>query len=502
MHLLFARHFWTFLFGILLTGAAAAYVYFTYYTTVEIIPETAIVTLADVEQTVTVSGKITAEQTAKLGFAVGGTIQHIYKKTGDQIATGDVIASLTSNALVADYSSRLERVRYYEQIKQQLLRGATPEEKSVARSNVLIAEATLATTEANYTQLVKNARQNLLSTDLQAYPTNIENDDTPPQISGSYECDTEGTYSISIFNSNAKSGISYHLNGLGTGTYAANTEVAEPLADCGLFIKFSATEKYKASDWLISIPNKRSASYIARKNAYDQAVIEATSAITAAKEALVLAQNSERVVLATSTAENIAQAEANIQGAKAELIAQESRIADYTIRAPFSGIISDVNMKVGEPVGPTQTITIVFEGIYELEARIPEIDITEVKPGNEVKIVFDAAPEETFLGTVSFISPLSTDVGGVSYYETKITLTDYPSWIREGLNSDVEIQSQSIKHVPTIPKRFLKTTDSGTFVLIQTPTGIVETVVTPGLIGTNGLVAVTNLTPGAVVILP
>lgn len=501
MNVLFSKSLWLYLFFIIVAFAGGWYVYQNFISTNgKTETETALVETGTIEQTVTVSGKIEAKKIARLGFPFSGTIQNIYKSAGDNVTTNEVIASLTSDTLIAEYSAALERVRTLEQAQKQLMRGATYEEKKVASTNVQIATTKLSNAEANFAQLIKNAKKSLLSTDLAAYPVNTNNNDTPPTISGSYTCAEEGTYELSLFSSN--SGLSYYLSGLSSGTFTASFDSPAPLGECGLYIQFVAGEKYSPGKWTVELPNKRSTNYITLKNTYDLAVVEAESNIKSAKEALDLAKDSEEVLLASATPESLSQAEGRASEARAQLLAQEARISDYTVRAPFDGIITDVNMKVGEPTNPNNTITIVYEGEYELRARIPEIDITKVKIGNRVKAIFDAAPNESLPAVITFISPISSDVGGVAYYEAIIKLDQDPSWLREGLNADVIIESQKKEKVPTLPKRFLVKNANGTFVLQKSGEQIIERPVTIGLISTDGFAEMIDLPIGEEVLLP
>ncbi|MEZ4195415.1 MAG: efflux RND transporter periplasmic adaptor subunit [Candidatus Paceibacterota bacterium] len=501
MNVLFSKNFWLYL--LLIAVSVTSFVGYRIYLQNQVEPtETTQVTNNTVEQTVTVSGKIEAKKIARLGFAFSGTIQNIYKSAGENVKEGEVIASLTSSALVAEYSAALSRVKALDQSRQQLVRGATEEEKKVARTNVQIATTKLANAEKDFAQIVNNARQSLLSTGLQAYPTNINNNDVPPTITGSYTCKDEGSYTLSLFPSNAGSGLSYYLNGLSSGTYTANFDTPTPLGDCGLFIQFALGENYRTDDWVVSIPNKRSSSYVTLKNNYDLAVAEAESGIKAAKEALELAKDNEEVILSPVTTELLSEADARVREAEAQLIAQDARVSDYTIRAPFDGIITDVSMKVGEPTGPNHSITIVYEGEYELKARIPEIDITKVKVGNNVKVKFDADPNEEFTANIAFISPISSDIGGVAYYDAYINLDKDPTWLREGLNADVIIESQKKVGVPTLPKRFLIFNPDGTFVLQRSGDLIVKTQIATGLVGTDGFAEIIDLPVGSEVLLP
>ncbi|MCA9358982.1 HlyD family efflux transporter periplasmic adaptor subunit [Candidatus Kaiserbacteria bacterium] len=502
MSFLFSRHFWIYTFLVLALSAGGIFFYTSQFSGQITFDDSIEVINGNIEQTVTVSGKIEANKITRLGFPVTGTIQQVYKVAGEKVVEGDIIASITNETQIAEYNSALERLRFFEQQKKAVVRGSIDEERSVSKTNVQIAEANLAKIEAEYEQALQNARKQLLSSNLQAYPEYKYNDDVPPTISGNYLCENEGTYTISIFKSSANSNNSYKLSGLATGTFESNIDTAQPLGDCGLYIQFDADEFYRNSDWTVEIPNKRNPAYVSIKNDYDLLVTQRDNAIKLAKEDIVLAQNMENLTGASPTSEAIAQADANIAQARAQLALQEARIADFTIRSPFAGVVSAVDMKIGEPAGPQHTVTVVFEGEYELKAKVPEIDITKISVGDSVKVNFDANPEKQYEAKVTFISPVSTSVAGVSYYDAQIQLLEDIPWMREGLNADIEVVSASKSNANIVPKRFVFIEDNKTYVLKKDGEQAIKTEVKTGLTSTDGMIELLDLPIGTVILLP
>lgn len=501
MKVLFMRMFWWAVFLVLLAGGAWAG--YGYYVTAQVeVVETTSVQQGTLVQSVSASGKVHAKQIARLGFSVTGTIQEVYKDEGERVETDEVIASLTSDALVAEYEAALERLRFFEEQKQELVLGPTYEERTVAQTNVQVAAAALAQVEAEYDQAIKNARQDLLSNDLRLYPTKKDNDDIPPTISGNYLCEEEGEYMFSLYRSNANSNISYNITGLATKTLTANLDTPVPFDDCGLYIQFDETEIYRDGTWVLSIPNRRSDTYLTYRNAYDLLVAQRDAALKTAAERVTLAKSSEQQLVAPATAEAVAKANASIAETRAILSQHEARIADYTIRAPFSGVVTDVAMKVGEPASAQHTVTIVREGDYELIAQVPEIDINHVSVGDVALITFDAESNEQYQGVVTFVSPVATNISGVSYYDTHILFDAVPSWVREGLNADVEIVQAKINNVSYLPERFVVQDGATAWVYQETAAGPQKVPVTLGAVGVGGYVEVDGLPVGAAVRLP
>lgn len=463
----------------------------------------AYVTTDSVSVTAKVTGFVEAKQTAKLAFPMVGTVKDIFYIEGEHVSAGDIIASLTQDPLLAEYTAAQHNLRYLTSVKQELLNGPREEARTVTKTNVDIAQKALLNTQTEQAQLVQNAYRKLLSSELEAIPENPDTDDTPPTVSGSYECEDEGVYTLSVFRSSSPTGYSYRLSGLEEGTFTAWVDTPTPLGNCGLLIQFDADEAYRNSDWTITVPNKRSSSYITNVNAYQLALEQQRKAISAAELALKLAQESEVYSNANPTTESITQINAKIEAAKATVATYEAQIANYTIRAPFDGIITRVDIEKGEAADLTKTISLISEEAYSLKARIPEVDIKNITTGKKALITFDASPDEQFSSTITYISPQSIDIDGVAYYEARLILTSEPDWIREGLNADIEIIIERKDDALVVPKQYLDWEDGQFFISLLTENGSTSRVpVETGIIGNDGYIEVTNVPAGTPIILP
>lgn len=95
--------------------------------------------------------------------------------------------------------------------------------------------------------------------------------------------------------------------------------------------------------------------------------------------------------------------------------AQAAATLDKTfVRAPFDGIVVLKDAEVGEVVSPNSqggsnargsVCTMVDFDSLEVQADVPETNISSVRVGGAVRIYLDAYPERTYLGKVSRIWP-------------------------------------------------------------------------------------------------
>lgn len=503
MKLLFGKRIFFYSFIVLVVFGIVTYIALIPYFMNTNTAGMAYVVRTNVSYIVTISGKIEAEKTALLNFPVTGIVQNVLTTEGAHVTQGDVLASITQDSLVAEYTEAQARLRFLEASRKELLRGPRATEREVTQTNVAIAREALARTEREHAHIVQNARELVRSSELIAVPTDKLNNDTPPTITGNYTCEAEGTYVLKVFNSRSSTDLSYTLTGLETGTYTGYTDTASPLGSCGLYIQFDATEAYRSKEeWTISVPNTRGTSHLENMHAYRLAIQQQENAIDAARQALELAEKTERDLNAPPTIEAIEQIDAQITEARAVLKAHEARIAEYTIRAPFDGLVTDVDMKIGEVADSSRSIIMIYEGGYKLKARISEVDVTKIHLGDTALVRFDAVPNEQLTAKIDFISPRSSEIDGVAYYEASLTLETTPSWVREGLNADINIIVAERVDTAALLKHFIFTEGSQSFVYVVQGEEILKTPVEIGLVGNAGLTEVLNLPRGTAVTRP
>ncbi|MCA9361780.1 HlyD family efflux transporter periplasmic adaptor subunit [Candidatus Kaiserbacteria bacterium] len=455
-----------------------------------------------VRQLVSVSGIAEAKQTAELAFPVSGTVLEVLVEEGDTVAVGDVLVTLDARTLYADRQDALAALARAVADRDELLTGPTASAREVTAETLASKQATLITTRDTEGQKVANAYRALLSSNLSAYSNDPTEDATPPIISGTYTCDSEGAYTLTIFNSKSDSGYSYKLSGLETGTYVVSTEQPTPLGTCGLRAQFGGSSIYNNSVWHIDIPNTKSPNYVASRNAYTLAVTQADTAIELAEQAVLLAEADAQNQNAPARSEAITRANAAITQAQARLARIDATIADRTLTAPFGGVVTTLDILPGETVTTAPVVTLLASNEFKVIARIPEIDIGKLAVGQAAEMIFDARTTETIWGDISFISPIATEIDGVAYYEATIQFRTLPNWIRSGLNADIEVIIAEATDALRVPKRFVNKNDTGYEVLVYRDNNLASTSVDIILEGNDGYFAITGITAGDIVVAP
>ncbi len=460
------------------------------------------VSRGSVTETVAVSGFVEAVDAADLSFPSTGLVTDVFVKAGDVVTAGQLLATLGSRQLVAERAAAAATLDEALAGRTELQAGPTEAERAVTSATVAAAEAALHETKQTESEKVANARAALLSNDLEATATDADEEATPPTISGSYACSAEGTYRLNIYRSAADSGYSYNIKGLESATGKVSTDQPTSLGTCGLFVQFLANMPYGDSEWVVTVPNTRSSTYTAHKNAFDIAMRQQVQNVRAAEDALAIAKNEATAANAAPRVESLIKANAMVQSAQAHIAAIDAKIVDASIAAPFAGTITNVDIVAGETANLEPVITMLGQTAFTLTARIPEIDVTKIVVGQHATVRFDASSEEVYTGTINFVSPLPTTIDGVAYFDASLTLDTIPTWIRAGLNADIDITLRTEADTIRIPERYLVHTPEGTTVLMPQGRTTAATPVTIKFIGNDGFAAVTGLTEGDTIVAP
>ena len=456
-----------------------------------------------VERSIGLSGTLETNANAQLSFLQPGTVTDILVREGDIVQQGQPLIIIDSrnnqNAL------REARAQLQEAIasQQDLLLGVGDEVVAFTTTAVENAQNQLAQTISLQEQNVRIARQNLLSSNLEMISTDTETIASPAQVLGTYRCEDEGIYELSVFRSGSDSGFSVRYSGLESGVSVISFTQPVELGSCGLRLQFPSGD-YRNTNWTIEIPNTRGSQYLNNVANYETVTKNADIAINNARDALKLAESQRNRDTAPVRAERITQANARIEQIEARIANLESSQSDFTLTAPSEGEIIEILTRIGEVTSMSPVITFLSTSdTFELEVKVPEIDITFLEIGQKAQVVFDARKDTSLNGTLSRISSLPRQIDGVAYFNAVVTIDEPPIWLRSGLNADINIIINEIDTAVKIPTSFITTANNASTVLVKNETGQAE--VTPIeiiLMGTNGFSAVEGINEDTLILEP
>ncbi len=129
------------------------------------------------------------------------------------------------------------------------------------------------------------------------------------------------------------------------------------------------------------------------------------AAFKISKAAVERAKENYQLVKIGPRKEDIEDARAQVEQAKANLRLIETQLSYTTLYSPLTGVVLVKSGEIGEVVNPgTPILTLAdIENVW-LKAYIPEVDLSRVKWGQEVSVTTDLKPHKVYKGRISFIS--------------------------------------------------------------------------------------------------
>jgi multidrug resistance efflux pump len=452
---------------------------------------------------VTASGEVTARQSAELSFRVPGTVAAILVDEGAAVSAGQELARLDTAELELALRQSEAALAQAQAGYERLEEGASDEEIAAAQAQVAQAQAALRQARGSVTdQDIAAAEANLQSAlALQAETAGgPKSADLTTAQSGVDQARAQleiQRTNLSAAKTNAELQIDLAANGLRdaqkvySDVYWKNRELERKLDDFGMDLPEEADD---AEQQALRGVQSAEARLDQARLGYEQAKQNEVEGLQAAEAQVRTAEANLQRVLDGATTEQRAAVDAQVAQARAQLdklrgdqragglqaaeagvaaaqanldraaadatpatlagaLAQveQARTAvesarlnldKATLRAPFAGIVANINVDVGDLAGSGAQAAVQVVDVSELrvEVNVSDTDVARVREGMPAQITVDAIPGTAFTGTVTYIAPTATVAGTVRTYPVRITLDSQNEGLRAGMSARVAIQ--------------------------------------------------------------
>jgi HlyD family secretion protein len=175
----------------------------------------------------------------------------------------------------------------------------------------------------------------------------------------------------------------------------------------------------------------------------DAEVRAAQAAVWAAAAQRDGAQAELDLLQAGAIAEEVAAAEAAVAQAEAALQAAQAALDQATLRAPFAGTVTALEVTPGETAMPGQVI-LTLADLQRLQVEttdLSEQDVAQVAVGQQASVYVEGLDLEV-AGRVARIASRATTVGGDVVYTVVVALDEQPPGLRWGMSVEVEIATE------------------------------------------------------------
>ncbi len=146
------------------------------------------------------------------------------------------------------------------------------------------------------------------------------------------------------------------------------------------------------------------------------------------------------------------------------LLDAQQKLADYTIRAPFDGVVAKVSMKQGDPASNgTIAITLITQQ-RTAQISLNEVDAAKIKVGQKATLTFDAINDLSLTGEVAEIDTLGTISQGVVTYNVKIVFDTQDDRVKPGMSVSSAIITAIKQDVVVVSNSAIKSNNSGQYI--------------------------------------
>jgi len=482
----------------------------------------------DVATVTTVSGTVAPLRSATLTAQAQGTITGVYKKEGDSVKAGDVIVRIDSAArdnqlaqAESNYQTSLLNIETAN--TTDLAASKTQLETALKQAQIkqLSEEANLENATVSAQNATVSAQQTV--TNLQEAVTQAEENLVTAQNKLKYlqDYDTSSVAQSDLAVQQAQLNLTTAENQLvldAQAIPAKDTTADLAKVDSARLSLESANASAEANK---TTAEASVAQRVLNLNAAQLQVTQAERAVTTAKNNLAANQKTVDV-----QANNVNVLKANVDQAKAGVTLAQSNLAgysetvrkaalqlqslqeqkkqaelslqatqltssNYVVKAPWDGVITSLNVQVGDQASSgtsgtsassgtsatsassatsaTSAMVIADTSGWNVQVYVDELDVLHIKTGQDASVIMDAYPNQTFKAKVTRVGhTLVATSSSVNAYAVKVQFTNPPTTLVAGMSADASITTSSAKGVLAVPVESILSENGKNYVTVIT----------------------------------
>lgn len=462
--------------------------------------------------TVSGSGQISPSNQVTINPQASGNVTQVLVKNGQHVSTGQAIAYLNATNEYSAVQSAKASLQSAQISLQKLQEPATALQLTQDQDSVAKAQASLVTDQTNLQNDYSTNYSDLVSTylDLPSIQTRLQDVVTGTEAAKGaqwnldyYENATINWDNADSLSQRASSYAAYDaalaaynkayadyqltnqssststIESMTNETYSALQTMQNSLNAMNTFIQFYENQLSNHSQQPVAeaaTAITTLSSDITKINSHLSALLADKNQITSTKQAIVndtatINEGTQTLAQLQKGADplDIQSAQLNVEQQQNALQQAQNNLANYTISAPFSGTIANLNLNVGDEVstGTSGATLITAQDLATLSLN--EVDAAKVMIGQPATLTFDAIPNLSLTGKIVDVSPLGTVTSGVVSYTIKIAFDSQDPQVKAGMTVNANIQAAVHSNVLTIPASAIVTQGTATYVQTFTP---------------------------------
>jgi RND family efflux transporter MFP subunit len=127
-----------------------------------------------------------------------------------------------------------------------------------------------------------------------------------------------------------------------------------------------------------------------------------------------------------------------------------------------------MNAQVGDTVGANAiVVTLANTQALQIEASIPEVNLSQVTPGMTAKVTSDSITGKSITATLAVVNPIPTENQGVVSYTARFTLDSKATQqLKPGMSVDLSLVVAESTNAVLVPRSALQSIGSRYMVLV------------------------------------
>lgn len=427
--------------------------------------ETIKVSRENIKEIVEVSGSVETAQNADLSFEKSGIVASLNVKVGDVIKNGQVLATLSGSDAYSAVNEAQAGVQSAQANLNNVKSGATQAEIDLKQQSLDNAKADLENANLGTGDTFTNVQNSIRDIidyklvgffvkDSGTYKLDFSNCDQALQT----ELESERS-NFDYINVNSLDEAKVKVDSLNSFINKINSLISMSCSvDSSLSSKKTAISSIKSQIQLLysDISNKR-------------------TIIQNAKNAVARAEKDLNISISSVDKNKIAIAQASLSQAYARLSSARAGASKNVLVAPFSGVVSAVNIEKGELASVSgAAISIISDSKFQIKSKIAEADITKLSVGDKATVTIDAIPDKTFNVVVGSIDPASVSESGVPRYGITLVFEENYPELKSGLTANAKISTKEKENVLVIPALYVSMKSGGGVVKVKLQDGKIE----------------------------
>lgn len=437
------------------------------------------VTVGDLINGASAGGELVARQEASLSLLANGTVAGTSVEVGDRVSAGDILlqletteleravaqaeqaliaqeaslATLIAKPTSAQLASAEAAVRSAQAQLDDLLDGPSAEEIAAAEADLRAAQADLGAASARLSNASAPADANAL------YAAQITLDTA--QAAARSAAERHSTILVTEPNQFLDAETLAQMEEQArAAAQQANADLAAAQQAYNNLVNGQPSSVASSQASVASAASKRDAAQaqldLLQSGSSDADIAAARSSLAQAEWQL------EQLISGPAEATRVS-AEVAVEQARIRLRRTERNLAEATLRAPFDGVITAVNVRPGETASGV-VVEMVNPDSLELVLQVDEIDIAMITPGQSAEVTVETWPDESVSAKVLAVVPRPVSNSNLIVYEVYLELGPSDMVLRAGMTADATLTTGELTNVLLLPSEAIEVNRaSGTY---------------------------------------